>query len=100
MNISILEKLEKGWIQLDWSIYLIRMNLNRKNLIKLIDKLDNWKGNKKCKTIILMKYKKLPAYIILNRSDFKNLANHLMEVMVKKEMYEECARLQLIINKL
>lgn len=100
MNISVLDKLEKGSILLDWSTYLVRMDLTSKQLSKLIDKLDNWKSNKSCKTIILIKYKVLPAYITLNRSDFKNLANHLMGVMVKKEMYEECARLQLIINKL
>jgi len=100
MNISVLDKLEKGSILLDWSTYLVRMNLTSKHLSELIDKLDNWKFNKSCKTIILIKYKVLPAYIILNRSDFKNLANYLMGVMVKKEMYEECTRLQLIINKL
>lgn len=100
MNISVLDKLEKGWISLDWSIYLVRMNLTSKQLSELIDKLNNWKSKKSCKTIILIKYKVLPAYIILNRSDFKKLANHLMGVMVKREMYEECARLQLIINKL
>lgn len=100
MNISILDKLEKGWISLDWSIYLVRMNLSPNHLSELIDKLDNWKSNKSCKTIILIKYKVLPAYITLNRKDFRKLANHLMDVMVKREMYEECARLQSIINKL
>lgn len=100
MNISVLDKLEKGWVSLDWSIYLVRMNLSSNQLSELIDKLDNWKSNKSCKTIILMKYKVLPAYITLNRSDFKKLANHLMDVMVKREMYEECARLQLIMKKL
>ena len=100
MNISVLKKLKSGWISLDWSENLNRVHLTSKNISELIDKLDKWKSNKSCKTIILIKYKVLPAYITLNRSDFKNLANHLMGVMVKKEMYEECARLQLIINDL
>jgi hypothetical protein len=100
MNISVLEKLEKGWIQLDWSKYLIRMNLNKKQLIEVIDKLDNWKSNKSFKTIILMRYKTLPAYITLNRSDFKPISKYLMDVLVSREMYEECARLQTIINRL
>jgi hypothetical protein len=100
MNISVLEKLEKGWIQLDWSKYLIRMNLTEKQLIELIDKIDNWKSNKSVKTIILMRYKTLPAYIILNRSEFKTISNYLMDILVRREMYEECARLQMIINKL
>lgn len=100
MNISAINKLEKGSILLDWSTYLIRMDLTSNQLSELIDKLDNWKSNKSCKTIILIKYKVLPAYITLNRSDFKKLANHLMNIMVKREMYEECARLHSIINKL
>lgn len=100
MNISILEKLEKGWISLDWSKYLVRMNLSEKQLSEFIDKLDNWKSNKSCKTIILIKYKVLPAYITLNRNDFKKLANYLMGIMIKKEMYEECVRLQSMMNKL
>jgi len=100
MNVSVLNKLEKGWISLDWSIYLVRMNLNSKQLSELVDKLDNWKSNKSCKSIILVKYKVLPAYIILNRTDFKKMGKYLMDIMVKKEMYEECARLQSIMNKL
>jgi len=100
MNISVLDKLEKGWVSLDWSIHLIRMKLSPNQLSELIDKLDNWKSNKSCKTIILIKYKVLPAYITLNRSDFKKLANYLMDILIKKEMYEECARLQSIMNKL
>jgi hypothetical protein len=100
MNVSILDKLEKGWISLDWSKYLIKMNLTNSQLSELVDKLDNWKSNKSCKTIILMKYKVLPAYIVLNRNDFKKLANYLMEVMVKREMYEECSHLQSIMHKL
>jgi hypothetical protein len=100
MNVSILDKLEKGWISLDWSNHLIKMNLTESQLSELIDKLDNWKSNKSCKTIILMKYKVLPAYVILNRSDFKKLANYLIGVMVKREMYEECSRLQSIMHKL
>jgi hypothetical protein len=100
MNVSVLNKLEKGWISLDWSIYLVRMNLTSKQLSELVDKLDNWKSNKSCKSIILVKYKVLPAYIILNRIDFKKLGKYLMDTMVKREMYEECARLQLMMDKL
>jgi hypothetical protein len=100
MNVSILDKLEKGWISLDWSKYLIKMNLTESQLSELIDKLDNWKSNKSCKSIILMKYKVLPAYIILNRSDFKRFSIFLLEILTKREMYEECARISKISNKL
>lgn len=100
MNVSILDKLAKGWISLDWSKYLIKMNLTESQLSELVDKLDNWKSNKSCKSIILMKYKVLPAYIILNRSDFKRFSIFLLEILTKREMYEECARISKISNKL
>jgi hypothetical protein len=100
MNITALHKLEKGWIQFDWSRTLHRIKLSPKNLSELIDKLDNWKSNKKCKEIILIKYEKIPIYITIHRTDFKLLADWLLVRMTDIEMYEECARIQKIYNKL
>jgi hypothetical protein len=100
MNISVLNKLEKGWILLDWNKYLNRINLTPKNLTELVDKLDNWKSNKKCKEIILIKYKKLPVYITIHRSEFKRMADWLLVRLSNLEIYEECARIQKIYNKL
>jgi|688.fasta_scaffold426753_2 hypothetical protein len=100
MNISALYKIEKGWITLDWSTHLSRVRLTHKNLSELVDKLDNWKSNKKCKEIILIKYKSMPVYVTLKREDFKSMGKWLMIRLTELEMYEECARLQLISNKL
>jgi len=100
MNITILEKLEKGWISLDWNIYLPKVRLTNKNLSELVDKLDNWKSNKNCKEIILVKYKVLPAYITLKREDFKSMSKWLLGRLTQLEMYEECAKLHSIKNKL
>jgi hypothetical protein len=100
MNITVLEKLEKGWITLDWSKYLNRVQLSDKNLSELVDKLDNWKSNRKCREIVLIKYSKLPAYITIHRDDFKSMADWLLNRLSKLEMYEECIRIQKIYNKL
>jgi len=100
MNISVLDKLEKGSILLDWSTYLVRMNLTSKQLSKLIDTLDNWKSNRSCKEIVLIKYKSLPVYITLHRNEFKKMGEWLLEELTKVEMYEECIRLQSIWKKL
>ena len=67
MNITALEKLEKGFIKLDWSTQLDKLNLSEKNLSEFVDKLNNWKSNRRCKEIILAKYKHLPVYITLRR---------------------------------
>ena len=99
MNISALNKLEKGYITFDWD-RLDKINLTSKNLSELVDKLDNWKSNKKCKEIILVKYKKLPVYITIHRRDFKSMADWLLNRLSKLEFYEECVRIQKIYNKL
>ena len=100
MNITVLEKLEKGWISLEWKMYLPKANLSKQNLSELVDKLDNWKSNRKCREIILIKYKSMPAYITLKREDFKYMGNWLMGRLTELEMYEECAKLHSIKNKL
>lgn len=100
MNITVLEKLEKGWVSLEWNRYLPNVKLSKSNLSELVDKLNNWKGNKKCKEIILIKYKSLPVYITLKRTEFKPFSLWLMGELTKIEMYEECAKLHSISNKL
>jgi hypothetical protein len=100
MNITVLEKLEKGWISLEWKKYLHKVNMSKQNLSELVDKLDNWKSNKKCKEIILIKYKSMPVYITLKREDFKSMGKWLMSRLTELEMYEECAKLHSIKNKL
>jgi hypothetical protein len=100
MNVSALHKLEKGWITLDWSKHLNRINLSQKNLSELIDKLDNWKSNKNCNEIVLVKYKTMSVYITLKRTDFSKMGKWLMNELTELEMYEECARLHSMLNKL
>ena len=100
MNITVLDKLEKGWVSLEWKTYLPKTNLSNQNLSELVDKLDNWKSNRNCKEIILIKYKSMPAYITLKREDFKSMGNWLMGRLTELEMYEECAKLHSIKNKL
>lgn len=100
MNVTILDKLEKGWVSLDWNAYLPKVKLTNKNLSELVDKLDNWKSNRRCKEIILIKYKSMPVYVTLKRNEFKKMGEWLMNKLTELEMYEECAKLHSIKNKL
>jgi hypothetical protein len=100
MNVSVLYRLEKGWVSLDWKEYLKRKSLTSFNLSELVDVLDNWKSNRRCKEIVLFKYKTLPAYITIKRTEFKMMAKWLMNELTKLEMYEDCAHLQSIWDKL
>ncbi len=100
MNITVLDKLEKGWISLEWKTYLPKTKLSKQNLSELVDKLDNWKSNRRCREIILIKYKSLPAYITLKREDFKSMGKWLMNRLTELEMYEDCHRLHNFFEKL
>ena len=100
MNVSVLHTLEKGWVSLDWKEYLKRKDLASLNLSELVDVLDNWKSNRACKEIVLFKYKTIPAYITIKRTDFKLLAKWLMNELAILEMYEDCSHLKSIWNKL
>jgi hypothetical protein len=100
MNITALEKLEKGWVTLDWKTHLDRMKLSESNLSELVDKLNNWKSNRKCKEVVLLKYKNLPAYVTLKREDFSKMGKWLMGKLTKLELYEECHRLHKFQHKL
>ena len=99
MNISVLHKLEKGCITFDWN-RLDRIRLTPKHLSQFVDKLDNWKSNRRCKEIILVKYKNLPVYITLKRTEFKKMGEWLMDKLKELELYEECHRLYKIQHKL
>jgi hypothetical protein len=100
MNITALNKLENSWVKWDWSDKLIDMPIKPKYLSQLIDVLDNWKSNKRCKEVVIMKYKSLPAYISLKRTDFVKMSDWLMKRLTELELYEECSRLNSIKNEL
>jgi len=100
MNITALNKLENSWVKWDWSDKLIDMPIKPKYLSQLIDVLDNWKSNKRCKELVIMKYKSLPAYISLKRTDFVKMSDWLMKRLTELELYEECSRLNSIKKEL
>jgi hypothetical protein len=100
MNITALNKLESSWVKWDWSDKLIDMPIKPKYLSQLIDVLDNWKSNKRCKEVVIMKYKSLPAYISLKRTDFAKMSDWLMKRLTELELYEECSRLNSIKKEL
>ena len=81
---------------MSWSLNTVSPS----NLSELVDKLNNWKSNRSCKEIVLVKYKNLPVYITLHRKEFKKMGEWLLEELTKVEMYEECIRLQSIWKKL
>ena len=92
MNVTILNKLEKGWVRMSWKSAIRKNKLSSEELESLIDKVDNFKSNRSAKEIILYKYKVLPIYVTIYREEYPQLLEYLLSKFVKIERYELCIR--------
>ena len=100
MNVSVLKKIESGWIKLDWAEYIHKIPLTEANLERVIDIIDNFKSNRRAKELVLFKYKHLPAYITVEKRDYVKLLDVVYKMLVAKELYEHCNRLLELKEKL
>lgn len=100
MNIKVLDKLESGWIKLNWREYIDSVKLSHTDLETLVDLVDNFKGNRSAKEIVLFRYKYLPAYITIVRSEYPKLLDWVYKRFIDKEYYESCKRIIDIKDKL
>lgn len=98
MNIKVLDKIESGYVKLDWKDHIHKVSV--KDLEKILDTIDNFKGNKSAKEIILFRFKKIKAYVTIKRDEYKPLMNYIYSKFIELEMYENCKKTLLIINKL
>lgn len=92
MNITVIEKLEKGWIKADWKEYLHRAKLGKEDLFEILDKVERFKSNRSAKEIILFRYKGLPVYVTISRSEYPQLLDWLMDRFLREEWYEGCSK--------
>ena len=100
MNVTILNKLERGWIRMNWKSAIRRNKLSSEQLEALVDKVDNFKSNRSAKEIILYKYKVLPIYVTIYREEYPQLLEYLLSRFVEIERYEVCSRIVKLQNKL
>ena len=100
MNVTILNKLERGWIRMSWKSAIRRNKLSAEQLEALIDKVDNFKSNRSAKEIILYKYKVLPIYVTIYREEYPQLLEYLLSRFVEIEKYEVCSRIAKLQIKL
>ena len=98
MNISVLEKLEKGWVKLNWLDHIHKVHID--DLETIVDLIDNFKTNKGAKELVLFKFKGLPIYVTIVRYDYVQLLDLIYDKFIEKEMYESCKRIINIKNKL
>jgi len=100
MNIKVLNKIESGWIKLNWSDYVNRIPMTDKTLEILLEVIDTFKGNRQAKELVLFKYKHLPAYITIRRDEYLDLLDMIYNLSIERELYENCERVLKIKEKL
>ena len=100
MNVTILNKLERGWVRMSWKSAIHRNKLSAEQLEALVDKVDNFKSNRSAKEIILYKYKVVPIYVTIYREEYPQLLEYLLSRFVKIEKYEVCSRIVKLQTKL
>jgi hypothetical protein len=98
MNISVLKKLESGYVKLHWKTQCHKFNIN--DLETIVDIIDNFKSKSNVKELIIAKFKIIPAYVYIMPKDYIFVLKWICQKYIDAEMYEECSRLQFLINKL
>ena len=98
MNIKVLDKIESGYVKMYWKEHIHKVPMH--DLEKVLDIVDNFKSNKSTKEIILFKFKKIKGYVTIKSIEYKDLLNYIYSKFIELEMYENCKKCLLIINKL
>lgn len=98
MNSSALQKLEKGYIQLDWKDYINRVELTKDHMETIIDMIDVFKSNKSAKELVIFRFQGIPAYITIKRDEFKDLLDWMYQQMLHNEFFENCKRISDLIK--
>lgn len=95
MNISVLNKLEKGYVKLHWKAQCHKFNIN--DLETIVDIIDNFKSKTNVKELIISKFKILPAYIYIRTDEYISVLNWICQRYIDVEMYEKCVRIKELI---
>jgi hypothetical protein len=92
MNVKVLERLEKGWIRFGWE--RMKPGVSAHVMWTIVDTIDRFYKNKSVKELVIVKYKRIPAYITLVRADYIPVLDWIQSEFIKLEMYEECGKIE------
>lgn len=98
MNIKALQKLEKGYIQLDWKEYIDRVELTKDHMETIVDMIDVFKNNKSAKELVVFRFEGIPAYITIKREEYKDILDWIYDKMLIYEFFENCKRIKDLIK--
>jgi hypothetical protein len=100
MNAKALLKLEKSYIQLDWKDYINRVELTKDHMETIIDMIDVFKHNKRTKELVIFRFQGIPAYITINREEYKDILDWMHQRMLHNEFFENCKRINDLLKSL
>ena len=100
MNITVLDKLEKGFIKFDWGTYINRYYLTTKQLERIIDKIEAFAENDTASELVLFKLDSQPIYITVTADTYGLLLDSITKRLLLTEDYELCSRIVLLKTKL
>lgn len=92
MNINVLNKLESGYVKLHWKTQCHKFNID--DLETIVDIIDNFKSKSNVKELIISKFKIVPAYVYIKKSDYVPILKWVFVQYIKEEMYEKCSRIE------
>jgi hypothetical protein len=95
MNIKVLNKLESGYAKLDWKSQRHKLNIN--DLETIVDIIDNFKSKPNVKELVICKFKTIPAYIYVPKSEYTQILNWICQRFIDAEIYEKCSRVKDLI---
>lgn len=98
MMVTVLDKIESGWIRLDWRDWLVRYKLDTDQLETILDIVDNFKRNRRAKDIVICRVDRIPAYVCAYRGDWRELLDWICDRAAEREDYEVCQRILGIQN--
>ena len=93
MNTSVLQKIETGWVRVDWSDVIDRLKLAQADFDTILDLINNFKQNRRAKDIVICKYSDIPAYVCVGKSEFSSLLDWIYETSIRFEWYELCGKI-------
>lgn len=100
MNIKALDKIEKGYVKYNWLKVINKIKFTYEDLETITDMIDNFKGNKSAKELVICRYKNLSAYITIEKKDYVKFLDWLYNKFIELEIYESCERILYIKKSL
>ena len=93
MNVKVLDKIERAWIRYDWKEICDRVKFSNDEVDTLIGMIDLFKKNRSAKELVAFKYRTLPAYAVVEKSEYPVFLDWMYRVCIDREMYEHCKRI-------